>query len=111
VFSAAVRRILVSKVCLVVSLRIRWGGQRKERLRRQTATWPWAGGGGRRGLQNKALPGGVEQSTYLFVVVVDRDSSRVVVCLMRGQQEKFSQVGRKGEVEPCFSLSAPQVLV
>jgi hypothetical protein len=39
-----------------------------------------------------------------FVVVVDRDSSRVVVCLMRGQQEKFSQVGRKGEVEPCFSL-------
>jgi hypothetical protein len=79
-------------------------GKRKERLRRQTATWPWTGGGGRRGLQNKALLGGVEQSTYLFMVVVDRDSSRVVVCLMRGQQEKFSQVGRKGEVEPCFSL-------
>jgi hypothetical protein len=65
VFSAAVCRLLVSNVLDVVSLRMRDGG-RKERLHRQTATWPWTAGGGRRGLKNKALPGSVEQSTYLF---------------------------------------------
>ena len=85
----------------VVSLRMRWG--RKERPSRQDCDM--AMDGGRRRLQNKALPGDVEQSTYLFVVVVGRDSFRVVVCLMRRQaREEVSAL--QGEVQ--FNPSKPQ---
>jgi len=78
----------------VVSLRMRWG--RKERSPRQDCDM--AMDGGRRSLRNEALSGGVEQSTYLFVVVVGRDSFCVVVCLMRRQaREEVSAL--QGEVQ------------
>lgn len=72
--------------------------------------------GRRRRLQNKALPGDLEQTTYLFVVVVGRDSFRVVVFLMRRQAKRsavpsVSAEGRESKVQasgrdPCSLLQS-----
>jgi len=94
VFSAAVCRLLVSRVLGCCELEDEMGQEgalAQARLRH-------GHGRQRRRLQNEALSGGVEQSTYLFVVVVGRDSFCVVVCLMRRQaREEVSAL--QGEVQ------------